>query len=338
MGGLDGQAESPDLLTSPDTASGFSLSPKGQPDVLKKKHPVQKPDLDKKQRPGISKKKGKGKGVGKAQYIAMNKVIATTKLATKEILAMTELGGTRFGYMANRWTAPVLDPNSVEYPNVDTVVRVVAGDTYDSALEMQNAGSTTDYMPVCVLNFANAYKPGGGWLNGARAQEEQLCYRSTLIGTLHTRFYPMDDLECLYSPKVIVFRNSVDNGYSFMSGGEELHLSPTVSVISMAARSQPELTPDESTYVDVHHRYLMIAKMELILRTAANNNHRRLILGALGCGAFHHPTQEVADCWYEVLMNKEFKGWFEQIYFAIRDSPKEDNVEIFKETLDGLIL
>ncbi|KAJ5700299.1 hypothetical protein N7536_003312 [Penicillium majusculum] len=338
MGGLDGQAESPDLLTSPDTASGFSLSPKGQPDVLKKKHPVQKPDLDKKQRPGISKKKGKGKGVGKAQYIAMNKVIATTKLATKEILAMTELGGTRFGYMANRWTAPVLDPNSVEYPNVDTVVRVVAGDTYDSALEMQNAGSTTDHMPVCVLNFANAYKPGGGWLNGARAQEEQLCYRSTLIGTLHTRFYPMDDLECLYSPKVIVFRNSVDNGYSFISGGEELHLSPTVSVISMAARSQPELTPDESTYVDVHHRYLMIAKMELILRTAANNNHRRLILGALGCGAFHHPTQEVADCWYEVLMNKEFKGWFEQIYFAIRDSPKEDNVEIFKETLDGLIL
>lgn len=37
MGGLDSREESPDPLTSPETKSGFSLSPKGQPDVLKKK-------------------------------------------------------------------------------------------------------------------------------------------------------------------------------------------------------------------------------------------------------------------------------------------------------------
>ncbi|CRL24125.1 Protein of unknown function DUF2263 [Penicillium camemberti] len=338
MGGLDSREESPDPLTSPETKSGFSLSPKGQPDVLKKKHPAQRPAQAKKRRPSIRGKKSKVKGVNKPQSIAMNKVITTTKQATKTILSRTELEGTRFGYIANRWTAPVLDPNSVEFPNVDTVIRVAVGDTYDRALEMQNADSATDHMPVCVLNFANAYRPGGGWLNGARAQEEQLCYRSTLIDTLHTRFYPMDDLECLYSPNVIVFRNSVDNGYLFMSDDEKLHLNPTVSVISMAARSQPKLTDDKSTYVEVGHRYLMIAKMKLILRAAANNNHRRLVLGALGCGAFHHPTQEVADCWYEVLMKKEFKGWFEQIHFAVRDAPKENNVEIFKKTLDGLII
>jgi hypothetical protein len=40
---------------------------------------------------------------------------------------------------------------------------------------------------------------------------------------------------------------------------------------------------------------------------------------AIGCGAFLHPAQEVADCWYEVLMNPEFKGWFEMIYFVIKD-------------------
>ncbi|KAJ5203088.1 hypothetical protein N7449_005167 [Penicillium cf. viridicatum] len=336
MTGFDGQAESPDLLTPPETVSGFSLTPGSQPDVLKKKHPAQKPDLTKKRRPSIRGKGGKGKGVNKPEYIAMKKVITTTKQATIEILSRTELEGTRFGYMANRWTSPALDPNSVEYPNVDTVVRVVAGDTYDHALEMQNAASTTDHMPVCVLNFANAGKPGGGWLNGARAQEEQLCYRSTLVDTLHTRFYPMDDLECLYSPNVIVFRKSLDNEYNFMSGDDQLHLNPSVSVISMAARNQPKLAADKSTYMEVEQRYLMIAKMQLILRTAANNNHRRLVLGAIGCGAFRHPTQEVADCWYEVLMKKEFKGWFERIYFAVRDAPKENNIEIFKETLDGL--
>lgn len=334
MTGLDGEEMDTDLLTPPDTASGFSLTPGSQPDVLKKKHPAQKPDLAKKRRPSI---RGiKGGGIKKFQYAAMQNVIATTKEATIAILSKTELEGTRFGYMASKWTAPVLDPNSVEYPNETTVVRVLAGDTYDRALEMQDAGGTSDHMPVCVVNFANAEKPGGGWLNGARAQEEQLCYRSTLIDTLDPRFYPMEDLECLYSPNVIVFRNNVDNEYSFMSADDELHLNPTVSVVSMAARNKPVLTADESTYKDVAQRYLMKAKMQLILRTAAHNNHRRLVLGAIGCGAFRHPTQEVAECWYEVLMQEEFKGWFERIHFVIKDSSTENNLEIFTEILDGL--
>ncbi|CAG7963754.1 unnamed protein product [Penicillium nalgiovense] len=269
----------------------------------------------------------------------MGDVIATTKEATIEILAKTELEGTRFGYIANKWTASVLDSKSVDYPNLRAAVRVVAGDTYDRALEMREAGSDTDHMPVCVLNFANAYNPGGGWLNGARAQEEQLCYRSTLIDTLHTRFYPMGDLECLYSPNVIVFRNSVDKEYSFMSADDKLHQNPTVSVISMAARNKPALVKaDGLTYKDESQRHLMIAKMQLILRTAAHNNHRRLVLGALGCGAFRHPAQEVADCWYEVLMKEEFKGWFETIYFVIRDSPAENNLQVFQETLDALLI
>ncbi|KAJ5505738.1 hypothetical protein N7453_004695 [Penicillium expansum] len=333
MTGLDGQSENPDLLSPPETTSGFSLTPGSEPEVLQK-YPAQKPNLLKKRRP--SNRGGKSKGVSKPQNIAMQQVISTTLQAAREILTRSELEGTRFGYIVNRWTAPVLDRNSVEYPNVATVVRVLQGDTYDRALEMQDAGKTSDPMPVCVLNFANAFVPGGGWLNGARAQEEQLCYRSTLIDTLHTRFYPLHDLEGLYSPNVIVFRNSVENEYSFMSAHNKLHLNPTVSVISMAARSGPKLTADGSTYVDLAQRYLMIAKMKLILRTAAHNNHRRLVLGAIGCGAFRHPTEEVAECWYEVLMNKEFKGWFERIHFVIRDSPTENNLGIFREVLDGL--
>ncbi|KAG0159978.1 hypothetical protein PDIDSM_7505 [Penicillium digitatum] len=66
-----------------------------------------------------------------------------------------------------------------------------------------------------------------------------------------------------------------------MSAVDELHLNPTVSVISMATRNKPRLTANGTTYVDPAQRYLMISKMQLILRTAANNNHRRLVLGAI---------------------------------------------------------
>ncbi|KAJ5374896.1 hypothetical protein N7517_006902 [Penicillium concentricum] len=326
IGGLDG-------ASSPDERERKTDLRKA-PEV--KKQPTKKP-------PPLPKKRhstalgSRGGGVTKPSApVSMQNVIKTTKEATEEILSKTELEGTRFSYVASKWTAPSLDPDLVEFPNLTTVVKVVPGDTYDQALDMQDAGNTSDFMPVCVLNFANAFHPGGGWLSGSRAQEEQLCYRSTLIESLHSHFYPMTDLECLYSPKVIVFRESVEKGYTFMSEDDELHLNPAVSVISMAARDKPKLTADKSAYRDPGQRYLMKGKMRLILRTAAVNNHRRLVLGALGCGAFHHPPQVVADCWKEVLMKREFRGWFEQIYFVIRDAPHEKNLAIFKGTLDGL--
>ena len=338
-----------DVLDTPsDTISSFSYIPGSQLDVPKEQNTADMSPLARK-RPSSTRGNNESE-VKKVSRPAMLEVITTTTKAAIKILSKTEFEGTQFGYMANTFNAPSLKPDSVpkldsdpwpgfvQYPNpnLTTVVRVEAGDTYDQALKIHNAGSTSDLMPVCVLNFANGRTPGGGWLNGAQAQEEQLCYRSTLSHTLHPRFYPMQDHECIYSPNVIVFRDSVENRYSFMSADDKLHMNSTVSVISMVARSRPPLIADKSTYKDVSQRLLMKSKMQLILRTAAHNNHRRLVLGALGCGAFHHPPREVADCWKEVLMEEEFKGWFELIHFAIRDSRAEKNLAIFAETLDGL--
>lgn len=56
--------------------------------------------------------------------------------------------------------------------------------TGESSTEAARRLTATDSGPVAVLNFASARNPGGGYLNGAQAQEEALCRASALYVTL----------------------------------------------------------------------------------------------------------------------------------------------------------
>lgn len=206
-----------------------------------------------------------------------------------------------------KWTpvgARRLDPKYC--PNLNGQVQVVNGDTFDTAIrfdELFPRNNPINIKPVCVLNMANAIWAGGGFRNGSLAQEEELCYRSSLIFTLKLRFYPMGELEAIYSPTVVIIREGIKKDYELLDLKKPRSL-PVVSVISMAALYNPGLwwpTSGPPTYEDLVDRDVMKEKMRVILRMAAHNKHRRLVLGALGCGAFNNPRVEVANCWAEVL-------------------------------------
>ena len=140
---------------------------------------------------------------------------------------------------------------------------------------------------VLALNFASARRVGGGFLGGAKAQEEDLCRGSALYPCLETQpaYYDANRAErssfytdhAIWSPQVPFFRDDrkvlLDEPY-------------LVSILTMPAPNAAELRtrPDAGPELraTLHSRALMV------LQIAAVRGHRQLVLGAWGCGAFRN--------------------------------------------------
>ncbi|KAL2430501.1 hypothetical protein ABEF95_009145 [Exophiala dermatitidis] len=227
-------------------------------------------------------------------------------------------------------------------PNLPkTKIRVINSDTIDAALQMSlNANDP----PICILNMANAKRAGGGFRTGSLAQEEELCYRTSLARTLKYGLYPIPDDHVIYSPTVLVVRSSFANGHLLFDCRDPRQL-PVISVISAAAihkpatKKVPGTTPITSSldYAREEDRELMKEKMRVILRTAIRNNHRKLVLGAFGCGVFENPANRVCEIWEAVFKEDEFsRGWWEDVVFAVLNRGRDPNMNIFTKFLDGV--
>ena len=218
-----------------------------------------------------------------------------------------------------------------------TVIRVVNADTIDAALQL--AANTTSPKNVCILNMANPISAGGGWMHGALAQEEALCYRTSLSATLKYNYYPLPEEGGIYSPRVLVIRESMQDGHGLMDLREPKNL-PLISVISVAAVCRPATRTDardgRQRYASGADARLMEEKMRVILRIAAKNGHRQVVLGAFGCGAFGNPKEEVASMWRSILSEPEFGGgWWQDVIFAVLDTDGRGNFQTFYQRLDG---
>lgn len=163
--------------------------------------------------------------------------------------------------------------------------------------------------PDCaILNMASYFKPGGGVLNGAKAQEEDICRRSNLYWSLlHFKDrYPIPKFGGIYTRGITVFKSV--GQYNL------LHDPFTCSCISF-----PGIKLEDPGNIGNEEKYKVTlrGKIRGILRIAVLKRHGKLVLGALGCGAYKNPPVLVAEAFKEVLEEKEFEGRFEEICFAI---------------------
>ncbi|KAF9477461.1 hypothetical protein BDN70DRAFT_810647 [Pholiota conissans] len=180
-----------------------------------------------------------------------------------------------------------------------------------------------------VLNFASATQPGGGFKNGAEAQEESIARSSTLYPVLTqtaeaAKYYDLHvgmnrpahayyTHAIIYSPGICVFRD--DDGvftYPF-----------TVDVLSCAAVNAGEVrktthTPTHAG-LEVEIEKEMAERMGRILYVFEKQGASNLVLGTFGTGVFRNDVATVARLWAHLLVVPEarFKHSFERIIFAI---------------------
>lgn len=210
------------------------------------------------------------------------------------------------------YTSP-LDASSVPaIPEGESVITVENKDCLLAAEELVRAG----FNPA-VLNMANRTTPGGGVLDGAGAQEENICRRSELYFALeHFSLpqapvgYPMDrNHGGIYTPLATVFRATESTGYELMD-------SPfRVSFVSVPAINRPDLTPSGDLTPAMTAGTLN--KIRTILRIALLHGHDSIVLSAFGCGAFRNPPHHIARLFHSTLKSPEFLNKFKRITFAI---------------------
>lgn len=195
-------------------------------------------------------------------------------------------------------------PEVATYP--ETQVQVANETTLGASRRLVEQGSR----PL-ALNFANGIHPGGGFLSGARAQEEVLCRSSALFETLRGdamydahRFRPRPDSTdwAIYSPDVPVFRR--DDGTSLESPWP-------LSILTCAAPYARTIGQPESAE-------LLRRRIRRVLAIAQAYQHPSLVLGAWGCGAFgNDPRQTAMD--FRDALETDFSGAFAEVVFAVTD-------------------
>ena len=202
-------------------------------------------------------------------------------------------------------------------------ISVVNDDSYNASVGLNE--------PL-VMNFANAHKAGGGFLGGAKAQEESLCRVSTLYASINskeasemyrynnTHLNNVESDYMLISPEVLVFRGE---------GFELLDKPYKVGVITAPApnRFGAAMFASSRTVNETFTR-----RIRIILKAAARYGYKSLVLGAWGCGAFGNDPVTVSEIFRQVIVDEGYGRAFEEIRFAVYGREDGKNITAFRNT------
>jgi uncharacterized protein (TIGR02452 family) len=232
------------------------------------------------------------------------------------------------------WKGPPLGVAAERRGNQSVVaVQILKMSTLEGAHSLSQSHPASK---IGALNFASATKPGGGFINGASAQEESIARSSTLYLSLRSRqaapFYDLHDRDnkggfyshaMIYSPSVAIFRN--DDGDWRCPYHVDIVTSPAVNA-GLVRRLRYGRWPDAERKI----LFVMKERMGRILALFELSGTRNLVLGSFGTGVFQNDVVSLAKIWGELLSvpGARFAGSFDQVIFAIPDNNTRQKFEM----------
>ncbi|KAF9445321.1 hypothetical protein P691DRAFT_777663 [Macrolepiota fuliginosa MF-IS2] len=231
---------------------------------------------------------------------------------------------------------------AVETSTIETARRIVqiVSDSHPAA----SAGNVQDDdVPrgrghaVGILNFASAKSPGGGFLNGSRAQEESIARSSTLYHSLTSptgqQYYEYNKSiitrrndghyshAMVYSPSVLVFRD--DNGGWIHPYEVDIVTSAAVNAGVVRQKRQRALDKGQEAKSEEEMEgniyTTMKERMGRLLYLFELQGVRNVVLGSFGTGAFKNSVDMIMDIWTELLdgVDARFGKSFERVVFGV---------------------
>ncbi len=196
-----------------------------------------------------------------------------------------------------------------------------------SLMGAERMAKSLKFKKLGVLNFASAKNPGGGFLNGAQAQEESLARSSALYKSLvkcpeyyeyhrsHKSLLYSDRI--IYSPSCPVFKTD---------DGTLLESPYLVDFITSPAPNAGQILRNYPQDVEKIPEVLR-ERGAKVLSLAAYNGCDALVLGAWGCGVFRNNPSMVAQMFADYLLpGGQFWGRFNSVLFSVLDSSKSQNI------------
>lgn len=202
------------------------------------------------------------------------------------------------------------------HPLPDAQIEVTGESTFAAMHRLQQEGRGR----IGCLNFASAKNPGGGFLNGAEAQEEALSRASALYDCLlcQPEYYARNraNRSCLYLDLVIAIPDVPfirdDEGHLL----EEPLLASVITAPAPNAGAVKANEPDQASEIEPTLR----RRAELVLYAAARTGVEHLVLGAWGCGVFRNDPGMVARAFADLVSpGRPWSVYFKKVTFAVFD-------------------
>lgn len=205
-----------------------------------------------------------------------------------------------------------------------------------------------EHKHILVLNFASYINPGGGFLNGAIAQEEALCGVTNL-------YYILNNLGSMYYLRHKLKISECESVYNYLYGDDSLFASQITLLVNedgsfisenpygfdVLTTAAPNLKRILS-YCDIKAEdalalceQSMFFRINHIMTCILNlsTSYDRIILGAFGCGAFGNDAEYVATLFRDYITNMQSSLEycnFKEIQFVM---PDDANYNKFKKSL-----